>query len=150
MTEMMRSKNHCGPTQEKARRSLFFTFLPFYLFIFISLSCSHRSPAELAGKVAQQYYQQLIKGDYESFVDGTYQPEAIPPSYRSQLIDNAKMFVGRQQSEHRGIRDVRLANATTDSLETAASVYLVFCYGDSTAEEVLVPMVLHEGTWYLK
>lgn len=114
------------------------------------LSCSHRNPAELAGQVAKQYYEQLLSGDYDSFVDGTWQPDPIPASYRDQLIDNAKMFVEQQQVKHRGIREVRTSNAEADSTGTAANVFLVFCYGDSTAEEVLVPMIQHEGTWYMK
>ena len=114
------------------------------------LSCARRDPAELAGQVARQYYEQLLAGTCEAFVDGTWQPETISEEYRQQLIESAEMFVGRQQREHRGIREVRVANAEADSLGTAANVFLVFCYGDSTAEEVLVPMIQKDGTWYMK
>ncbi|MBQ8046316.1 MAG: hypothetical protein IJ196_00085 [Prevotella sp.] len=114
------------------------------------LACSHQDTAKVAGQVARQYYEQLLKGDYESFVDGCYQPDAIPESYREQLVDNAKMFVGRQQTEHRGIKEVRLANAEADTVDNRVNAFLVFCYGDSTSEQVLVPMIEQGGTWYMR
>lgn len=116
----------------------------------LSFSCSRRDGAEVAGRVAKQYYEGLLRGDYDGFVDGTWQAEPIPAGYRSQLVDNAKMFVERQQQEHRGILEVRVANAEVDAQPSLANVFLVFCYGDSTAEEVLVPMVQHDGIWYLR
>ena len=121
-----------------------------WLICLLFFSCTHHNPAEVAGQVARQYYEQLLRGDYDSFVDGTWQPDHIPTSYRSQLIDNAKMFAEQQQVKHRGIREVRTVNAEADSTGTSVNVFLVFCYGDSTAEEVIVPMVEHNGTWYLK
>ena len=46
--------------------------------------------------VAEQYYGYLIQGQFDAYVDGLYQPDSIPDSYRSQLIDNAKMFMKQQ------------------------------------------------------
>jgi hypothetical protein len=55
-----------------------------------------------------------------------------------------------QQKNHRGIREVRISNAKTDSLEKYTSVFLVLCFGDSTNEEVVVPMVEQQGRWRMK
>ena len=117
---------------------------------FLMLFCSSHSSADVAARVAKQYYDYLIEGKYEAFVDGRYQPEAIPDSYREQLIKNAKMFMGQQQIEHRGIKETRIVNATADDDNHEANVFLTLCYGDSTVEEICVPMVESEGIWYLR
>lgn len=114
------------------------------------LGCGGADPGEVAAHAAKQYYDYLLQEKYDAFVDGQYRPDAIPSSYREQLIANAKMFMNQQSQEHRGIKEVRIVNAQTDTAHHAANVFLLFAYGDSTSEEVNVPMVEHEGIWYLR
>ena len=115
------------------------------------VNCSTRpDPADVAAQAAKQYYDYLLEGKYEAFIDGQYRPDSIPGSYREQLIMNAKMFMGQQQREHRGIKETRIVNAEADTARHEANVFMVFCYGDSTTEEVLVPMVENKGIWYLR
>ena len=115
------------------------------------VNCSTRpDPADVAAQTAKQYYDYLLEGKYEAFIDGQYRPDSIPGSYREQLIMNAKMFMGQQQREHRGIKATRIVNAEADTARHEANVFMVFCYGDSTTEEVLVPMVENKGIWYLR
>ncbi|EFZ37711.1 hypothetical protein HMPREF0663_10080 [Hoylesella oralis ATCC 33269] len=108
------------------------------------------SPGDVAAQAAKVYYEYLLKGDYAAFVDGHYRQDSIPRSYREQLITNAKMFVGQQQTERRGLKEVRIVRAEADTALHVASVFMLFTYGDSTNEEVLVPMVEHKGVWYLR
>ena len=126
------------------------TIALFSLPLWGGLACSSHSSADKAARVAKQYYDYLIEEKYDAFVDGRYQPEAIPDSYREQLIKNAKMFMSQQQIEHRGIKETRIVNATADDDSHEANVFLTLCYGDSTAEEVCVPMVESDGIWYLR
>ncbi len=118
--------------------------------LFIAACSEGPTPDELAGQAAKAYYELLIQGKYDQFVDGRYQPDSIPASYRDQLIANAKMFVGQQQDEHRGLKEVRLLRAQADTANHVASAYLIFVYGDSTSEEVVVPMVEVKGVWYTR
>lgn len=124
----------------------------FYFFVALMVvGCSMGpDPGEVAAQAAKEYYMQLLAGKYEHYVDGFYRPDSIPPSYRRQLIDNAKMFVGQQKDERRGIIDVRVVNGVADTAKRSANVFLLFAYGDSTSEEVVVPMVLHRGVWYMR
>lgn len=108
------------------------------------------SQNEIAARAAKAYYDQLLEGKYEQFVDGHYQPDSIPAVYREQLVANAKMFIGQQQKEHRGICQVNVVRADVDTAAHAAHVFLTFLYGDSTSEEVVVPMVFQDGLWYLR
>ena len=124
----------------------------FYFFVaLLAVACSSGpDPGEVAAQAAKEYYMQLLAGKYEHYVDGFYRPDSIPASYRRQLIDNAKMFVGQQKDERRGILDVRVVNAVADTVKRSANVFLIFAYGDSTSEEVVVPMVQHRGVWYMR
>ena len=124
----------------------------FYFFVaLLAVACSSGpDPGEVAAQAAKEYYTQLLAGKYEHYVDGFYRPDSIPASYRRQLIDNAKMFVGQQKKERRGILDVRVVNAVADTTKRSANVFLIFAYGDSTSEEVVVPMVQHRGVWYMR
>lgn len=121
------------------------------LALFILASCSKRpSPDEIAAQVAKNYYELLLKGHYDQYVDAHYQPDSIPSSYREQLIKNARMFMEQQQQEHRGIKQVSALNAKADTIKHVANAFLSFSYGDHTTEEIVVPMIYHKGVWYLK
>lgn len=122
--------------------------------IFLCLACSTKpsgpTAAQLAGQAAKVYYEQLLNGDYGSFVNGRYQPDSMPQSYREQLIANAKMFIGQQDKEHKGIKKVIVSDAKADTAKHVANAFLVFTYGDSTKESVVVPMVENKGVWYMR
>ncbi len=106
--------------------------------------------AQVAANSAKVYYDQLLQGDYGSFVDGRYQPNRLPQGYREQLIANAKMFVAQQEKEHKGIKSVAVTDAKADTAGHVVNAFLTFAYGDGTKEEVLVPMVESKGVWYMR
>jgi len=116
----------------------------------IFTACSHKDEGKVAANAAKLYYENLIAGKYNDFVDGIYRPAQIPETYRTQLIESAKMFVRQLETEHRGVREIRVSNGVLDSTSTSASAYLVLCFGDSTSEEMLVPMVKHDDLWLMK
>lgn len=107
-------------------------------------------PGEVAAQTAKVYYEYLLQGKYDQFVDGRYQPDSIPDTYREQLITNARMFAGQMNDEHQGLKAVHVANGEADTARHVANAFLVFTYGDKTTEEVVVPMVEREGVWYMR
>jgi hypothetical protein len=113
-------------------------------------ACSSPSKEELAALAAKGYYQHLVDGEYEHFVDGRLMADSLPADYRSQLIEGYKQFIAQQQATHGGISEVRVSRAFTDSTTHYTSVLLMLCYGDSTSEEVVVPMVERNGRWRMK
>ena len=115
------------------------------------LSCSGAGKADFAAaNAAKGYYDMLLDGKPDQFVEGMNMPERIPDSYRVQLVANAKMYMGQQQEEHQGIKRVEVVNCVNDSAGTGAQAFLMLCYGDSTVEEVVVPMVKRDGKWLMK
>lgn len=123
-----------------------------YLFVaMVIVACtSSLDEGEVAARAAKEYYGYLLQGDVASFVDGHYRPDSIPNTYREQLITNTKMYVNQQNEEHRGIKDIRIVDTKTDMQKHAANVFLVLSFGDSTSEEIVVPMVESGGVWYLR
>ena len=123
-----------------------------YLFVaMVIVACtSSLDQGEVAARAAKEYYGYLLQGNIASFVDGHYRPDSIPDTYREQLITNTKMYVNQQNEEHRGIKDIRIVDAKTDMQKHAANVFLVLSFGDSTSEEIVVPMVESGGVWYLR
>ena len=120
-------------------------------------ACGSATKEELASLAAKGYYDHLIHGEYEQFYEGMDQrtlsdgtalsDEAV---YRSQMLDNLRQFMARQAQEHRGVLEVRVSNATTDTVQQFTNVFLVLCFGDSTNEEIVVPMVERNGAWRMK
>ena len=116
----------------------------------LGAACSSPSREELASLAAKGYYQHLIDGDYEHFVEGRVFADSLPEDYRSQLIDSYSQFLAQQQAARGGIKEVSIARAYTDSTQHYTSVLLTLSYADSTSEEVVVPMVEHNGRWMMK
>ena len=113
-------------------------------------SCSKEvKQEEIVMQAAKAYYDQLLAGDVNSFVEGTLKGDTLPEDYREQLLLNAQMFLELQQKEHGGIKSIEPVRATCDTTGLA-NAYLVLCYGDSTREEIVVPMVRRNDLWYLR
>ena len=126
--------------------------LGFLVFLMILIgACSSPTREELASLAAKGYYDHLIHGEYEQFLEGKdLLATSDDADYRSQLLDNYSQFMEVLQSAHGGIRDVRIVRAKTDSLQSYTNVFLTLCFGDSTNEEVVVPMVEKEGRWRMR
>jgi hypothetical protein len=115
---------------------------------------------------AQKYYEQLVAGDYNSFVEGSLMgQDTVPESYKSQMLLNARMFMERMQKEHNGIESVKVLRAKVDTIkagtsgksgeqdeikEIVAQAYLSLGFADSSKEEIVVPMVFKDDVWYLR
>ena len=125
-----------------------------YLVLLVSLAqwaaCSSPTREELASLAAKGYYQHLIEGDFDHFLEGRVMADRLPDDYRSQLIDGYSQFLAQQVKARGGINEVRISRAFTDSSQQYTSVFLMLCYGDSTSEEVVVPMVERNGRWMMK
>ena len=124
-------------------------YLVLLVFLAQWAACSSPTKEELASLAAKGYYQHLVEGDFEHFLEGRVMADSLPDDYRSQLIDGYAQFLAQQQARG-GIREVRISRAFTDSTQQYTSVLLMLCYGDSTTEEVVVPMAERNGRWMMK
>ena len=125
----------------------------FFLLSVMSLfSCKEKAPdpGYYARIAAKGYYDMLLEGRYDEFVEGQNMPHRIPEGYRQQLVLNAKMFVEQQKNEHRGMKAFQILDAKADTAHHLADVYLSVTYGDSTKEQIVVPMVEVEKKWKMR
>ena len=115
--------------------------------------CGGATPEEMASLAAKGYYEHLMRGEYRQFLEGKYfvSLDTIGTIDRMEEHEvNLRQFMAQQEKEHHGIREVRISNAKTDTVQKVTNVFLVLCYGDSINEEIVVPMVEREGKWRMK
>ena len=115
------------------------------------MSCGNPTAEEMASLAAKGYYEHLIHGEYEKFLQGKDGlNKHTEREYWNQLRDNCHQFVHQQNEAHRGIHEVRVVNVKTDTLQKYTNVFMMLCFGDSTNEEIVVPMVERDGRWYMR
>lgn len=131
------------------KKFLFFMILSIGL-VFASCKKETPDPGYFAGIAAKGYYDLLLEGKYNDFVAGYNQPNRIPKGYHEQLLLNARMFMEQQQEEHKGLAGIHFLHAKADTARHVADVFLQMVYGDSTKEQVVVPMVLVHGDWKMR
>ncbi len=115
-------------------------------------SCGEDKPdsSYFAGIAAKGYYDLLLEGKYEEYVEGFNQPYRIPRGYHEQLLLNAQMYVEQQQVERKGMKHVDVLRAKADTARRVAEVFLQVAYGDSSKEQIVVPMVEVKGEWKMR
>ncbi len=59
-------------------------------------ACSNPTREELASLAARGYYQHLVDGDYDHFLEGRLMADSLPDDYRSQLNDAYAQFLAQQ------------------------------------------------------
>ena len=125
--------------------------LLFIVLVFLALcACSSPTPEEMASLAAKGYYEHLLKGEYDKFLEGKAGSDSLPEAYREQLLAGYKQFMAQQNSLHNGINEIRVINAKRDTILNYTNVFLMLCFGDSTNEQVSVPMIEHNGSWRMK
>ena len=127
---------------------LLFTFYLSFL-----TSCGSGTPEEMASLAAKGYYEHLMRGEYRQFLEGKdFLPlDTIGTINRMEEHEvNLRQFMAQQEKAHHGIREVRISNAQTDTIQKVTNVFLVLCFGDSINEEIVVPMVERQGRWRMK
>ena len=113
-------------------------------------SAGQQKPDFAAAEAAKEFYDSLNNGGYKYFTAMTLRTESIPGSYREQLEANSKMYLAGLRKDHGGISEVRIVNCRNDAKGETAEAYILMCFADSTKEEIVVPMVKHEGRWMMR
>lgn len=126
------------------------SFISLFLALCLWASCSQPTPEELAGRAAKEYYDYLLAGNYEAFLEGKAGADSLPFDYRQQLLLVCEQFMTQHSRDHQGISAVRFSNARMDTFTTETWVFLFLCYADSTQEEIVVPMIEYNGRWCMK
>lgn len=124
-----------------------------FLAVLLLSSCSKKKETDhgaIAAEAAKHYYENLISGKYKQFLEGMNLPDKLPESYERQMLENFKAFTKRQDKQRKGIKKVSIRNVKFFAKDSTASAFLLLHYGDSTTEEVVVPMLKRRGLWYMR
>lgn len=133
--------------------------MTFYRFILsvaviLMMSCGNEKKVDpdcsAASEAAEQYYRYLVDGNNADFVSSFVGKDSLPPDYRAALDSNANDFMDVMKERHGGITDVKVCSASKDSINKTINVFLTVCYGDSTSEKVVVPMIKDNDKWLMK
>lgn len=136
-----------GKSVTAASATLVLTILTAFL---AACSAKQQKPDFAAAEAAKEFYDSLNNGGYKYFTSMTLRTESIPDSYREQLEANNKMYLAGLRNDHGGISEVRIVNCRNDAKGETAEAYILMCFADSTKEEIVVPMVKHEGKWMMR
>lgn len=124
------------------------------LLIIALAACADKAPSaeELATQAAKGYYEALLAGRYDAFVDGRADIESLPADYRKQLVIAVKQTMAQQRQAHGDLTAIDVSSqspARMDSSLQIMQVFLVLAFADSTREEIVVPMIEREGQWLI-
>ena len=97
---------------------------------------------------AEIYYQNLLAGQYEKYLEGISGVCAMLPEQRTQTLQALKAFCQNQQAQHGGMVSVRGVEALLQ--DKRAEVYMDIIYADSVSERIVVPMVLEDSVWRME
>ncbi len=117
------------------------------------MGCSEElTPEQQAAEAAQSYYQRLLDGYPDGFLVGKANYDQYPSDYRQQLVKANELFMEDMKQKHNGLRAVAVSPnvGRVDTTLHVVYTFLLLSYGDSTQEEVTVPMVQVDGEWKMK
>ena len=102
-----------------------------------------------AAQQAEIYYTQLLAGQYEDFIRGTYGCDSLPPEYLAQRVDLLAQHVKVEQRTRGGY--VRFKAVREELLQDSTHlVYLDVLFGDSTRETIACPMLRRGERWVMR
>ena len=121
----------------------------FVLALVLTLMVSCKREASAPQAAAERYYGYLAKGDVDAYMRGMADYDQLPEEYRSQLRDMFLQYLDHERQERNGILS---AKALRDTLVTPSEshVFLEVQFGDSTCEQVSLPLVLTDKGWRMK
>ena len=124
----------------------------FLILNLIALCACSSTPEEQAARAARDYYQCLIDDRPEEFLQGKANADSLPDSYRAQLLKAINQYRAEMLDKHNGLNEVQVSDnvARRDTSLNLTYAFLLLCYGDSTEEEITVPMVERDGQWLMK
>ena len=124
----------------------------FLMILFLVSSCGDKDEKELkqAGNAAVKYYEYLIAGQYDRYVDGIRSCDSVPEAYRNRMKVLVKQFVAREKAKNGGLKSVALGREELCLGGMSANVFLNVTFGNGMTEEVVLPLVKVGKIWRMQ
>ena len=117
------------------------------------LSCSEgrdlsQFSSDGASAAAEYFYELLAKGQGQAYVDNMQEAASMDTCKYSQFVTLMEQFLYEEQELRGGILTAEAERNTME--DTISMVYLNVHFGDSTREEVILPVVYTRGRWWIR
>lgn len=116
-------------------------------------SCSERNElsefsSSGARGAAEYFYELLSMGKGQAYVDNMQETASMDSCKYAQFVDLMEQFLHEEKELRGGILSAK-ANRDT-MLDSAAMVFMDVQFGDSTVEEIMLPVVYTRGCWWIR
>lgn len=116
-------------------------------------SCSERNElsefsSSGARGAAEYFYELLSMGKGQAYVDNMQETASMDSCKYAQFVDLMEQFLHEEKELRGGILSAK-ANRDT-MLDSAAMVFMDVQFGDSTVEEIMLPVVYTRGRWWIR
>ena len=99
-------------------------------------------------EAAEHFYGLLAEGQAQAYVDNMQETMYMDSCKYSQFVDLMEQFL-HEERELRG--GILAAKAERDTMvDSVSMVYLDVQFGDSTREEIVLPVVYTRGRWWIR
>ena len=96
------------------------------------------------------YYELYRSGNYADYVKAMQSCDDKPADFCKQMADALKQHAARIKAEKGGAVSAEFLRTELHAEHSAADAYLSVTYGDSTKEEIILPLVFWQDKWRLK
>ena len=96
------------------------------------------------------YYELYRSGNYADNVKAMQSCDDKPADFCKQMADALKQHAARIKEEKGGTVSAEFLRTELHAEHSAADAYLSVTYGDSTKEEIVLPLVFWQDKWRLK
>ena len=96
------------------------------------------------------YYELYRSGNYADYVKAMQSCDDKPADFCKQMADALKQHAARIKAEKGGAVSAEFLRTEMHAEHSAADAYLSVTYGDSTKEEIVLPLVFWQDKWRLK
>ena len=96
------------------------------------------------------YYELYRSGNYADYVKAMQSCDDKPADFCKQMADALKQHAARIKAEKGGAVSAEFLRTELHAEHSAADAYLSVTYGDSTKEEIVLPLVFWQDKWRLK
>ena len=99
-------------------------------------------------EAAEHFYALLANGQAQSYVDNMQEAASMDSSKYYQFVDLMEQFLHEEKELRGGILGAKAERDTM--VDTISMVYLNVHFGDSTHEEIVLPIVYTRGRWWIR
>lgn len=101
-----------------------------------------------ARAAAEYFYGLLAQGQSQAYVDNMQESASMDSSKYTQFVDLMEQFLHEEKELRGGILSAKAERDTM--LDSISMVYLNVHFGDSTHEEIMLPVVYTRGRWWIR